>query len=91
MGVGHKRSNKQSVIINKEEMISSHNDDINKIVNTRHGEIEDGKRRRINIAVFNLPEHNFRMGLTNEPRHEISNNVVCTTSKASDQPAHMAV
>ena len=25
---------------------------------------------------------------TNEPRHEISNNVVCVTSKASDQPAH---
>ena len=24
-----------------------------------------------------------------EPRHEISNNVVCGTSKASDQPAHM--
>ena len=23
-----------------------------------------------------------------EPRHKISNNVVCTTSKASDQPAH---
>ena len=23
-----------------------------------------------------------------EPRHEISNNVVCTTSKVSDQPAH---
>ena len=23
-----------------------------------------------------------------EPRHEISNNVVCVTSKASDQPAH---
>ena len=25
----------------------------------------------------------------NEPRHEISNNVVCATSKGSDQPAHM--
>ena len=25
----------------------------------------------------------------NEPWHEISNNVVCATSKASDQPAHM--
>ena len=25
----------------------------------------------------------------NEPRHEISNNVVCVTSKGSDQPAHM--
>ena len=24
-----------------------------------------------------------------EPGHEISNNVVCETSKASDQPAHM--
>ena len=24
----------------------------------------------------------------NEPRHEISNNVVCVTSKAADQPAH---
>ena len=24
-----------------------------------------------------------------EPRHVISNNVVCATSKASDQPAHM--
>ena len=26
---------------------------------------------------------------TKEPQHEISNNVVCATSKASDQPAHM--
>ena len=25
---------------------------------------------------------------TFEPRHEISNNVLCATSKASDQPAH---
>ena len=27
--------------------------------------------------------------ITIEPRHEISNNVVCVTSKASDQPAQM--
>ena len=26
--------------------------------------------------------------LYNEPVHEISNNLVCATSKASDQPAH---
>ena len=26
---------------------------------------------------------------TNEPAHEISNNLVCATNKASDQPAHM--
>ena len=30
----------------------------------------------------------FLQLMTNEPRHEISNNVVCTTSKGSDQPAH---
>ena len=28
------------------------------------------------------------MELIYEPRHEVSNNVVCATSKASDQPAH---
>ena len=28
-------------------------------------------------------------GISYEPVHEISNNVVCETSKASDQPAHM--
>ena len=27
--------------------------------------------------------------IINEPVHEISNNVVCLTSKALDQPAHM--
>ena len=30
----------------------------------------------------------FMYWLINEPRHEISNNVFCETSKASDQPAH---
>ena len=31
----------------------------------------------------------FQPFTTNEPRHEISNNVECATSKSSDQPAHM--
>ena len=30
----------------------------------------------------------FPMRSETEPVHEISNNVVCATSKASDQPAH---
>ena len=30
----------------------------------------------------------FRSGSKIEPVHEISNNVVCATGKASDQPAH---
>ena len=31
---------------------------------------------------------NLTFDIINEPVHEISNNVVCATSKASDQPAH---
>ena len=34
-------------------------------------------------------QSNFGMYCTVEPRHEISNNVVCATSKTIDQPAHM--
>ena len=34
--------------------------------------------------------HNIFQGFTQfEPLHEISNNVVCATSTASNQPAHM--
>ena len=33
--------------------------------------------------------HNLNLININEPWHEISNNVAYTTSKASDQPAHM--
>ena len=43
-----------------------------------------------------LPTREIELGSQNnngksfkkEPVHEISNNVVCATSKASDQPAH---
>ena len=30
----------------------------------------------------------LKVMFANEPQHEISNNVVCATSKDSDQPAH---
>ena len=33
-------------------------------------------------------KHDGNSNVRNEPRHEITNNVVCATSKASDQPAH---
>ena len=39
------------------------------------------------IRLFCLSGISFGVHL-NEPVHEISNNVVCATSKASDQPAH---
>ena len=35
------------------------------------------------------PSHNVMTWIkTDEPQHEISNNVVCATSKGSDQPGH---
>ena len=36
----------------------------------------------------NYPACKELTGLIYEPGHDISNNVVCATSKASDQPAH---
>ena len=38
---------------------------------------------------YSLSFVHCRLNVTFEPRHEISNNVVCVTSKGSDQPAHM--
>ena len=40
--------------------------------------------------VKDLPRTSFHdvANIVNEPVHGISNNVVCATSKASDQPAH---
>lgn len=39
---------------------------VNNLVDTRHVELEDRKRGESNIVLFNLPEHNFIVGLTNK-------------------------
>ena len=57
---------KGSVANMKAEIISSLKDDINKLVDTRHGEMEERKRRESNIVIFNKPEHNFPKGTTNK-------------------------
>ena len=41
------------------------------------------------LSIFEWPFYSgFTVHLPYEPVHEISNNVICATSKASDQPAH---
>ena len=40
------------------------------------------------LANLNVLENGSFCLASNEPRHEISNNVVCATSKGSDHPAH---
>ena len=42
-------------------------------------------------TVLSLLETNILTPNIIEPVHEISNNVVCATSKASDQPAHTRI
>ena len=44
-------------------------------------------KRNIRHIFLSLYQHHRKNGY--EPWHEISNNMVCATSKASDQPAHM--
>ena len=43
---------------------------------------------RDSIFLLKIPRNMTLYGFIFEPVHEISNNVVCATSKASDQPAH---
>ena len=38
---------------------------------------------------FSYKERFDKHQIINEPRYDISNNVVCATSKSSDQPGHM--
>ena len=45
--------------------------------------------RTISIWHKSIQNYPVCIEITREPRHEISNNVVCATSKASDQPAHI--
>ena len=41
------------------------------------------------IVDWNIKHQTKQANQPFEPVHEISNNMVCVTSKASDQPAHM--
>lgn len=67
---GAKEVIQETVSSMKEDIISSLKDDINKTVDTRYGELEERKRRETNIVLFNLPEHNSSVGLTNKHADE---------------------
>lgn len=67
---GAKEAIQGSVSSMKQDIISSLKEDINKLVDTRHVELEERKRRETNIVLFNLPEHNSPVGLTNKHADE---------------------
>ena len=54
----------------KDEIISSLKTDIETLVDTRNRELEDRKRRELNLTVFNLCEHNLGSGTDNRRADE---------------------
>ena len=54
--------------------------------------VKDLQQQKVLSNVFEVSDKQLstnNMMLIFEPRRDISNNVVCATSTASDQPAHM--
>ena len=54
----------------KEDIITSLKADINTVVDAKNKELEDRKRRDMNLTVFNLQEHNFSNGPDNKRADE---------------------
>ena len=58
---------------------------------TRDGSFEHPKQMFKLVVTFLCHFCVYLDLCTNEPVHEISNNLVCVTSKASDQPGHTRI
>ena len=58
--------------------------DVTILITLRHDVITTSAKRQLPCASSRL----WKKTATNEPPHKISNNVLCATSKDSDQPAH---
>ena len=63
----------------KEEIINSLKGDIHSVVDNRNKELEDRKRRELNLTIFNLKEHNNDSGLDNEKEDEIDIKAISTS------------
>ena len=50
----------------KDEIIDSLKQDIHKEVDSKNKELEDRKRRELNLTIFNLKEHNHDVGRDNK-------------------------
>ena len=59
-------------------------------INPKYGKLLQEIQTKINTGGFSTTVQTEKRNILRigEPRHEISNNVVCVSSKCSDQPAH---
>ena len=74
-----KEDMRQSVLVIKDEIVSSVKEYINELVDARHSELEDRKRRETNITIFNLTDHNFATGSENKLADEQDFNLLCSS------------
>ncbi|MEW8545300.1 MAG: hypothetical protein AB2693_17395, partial [Candidatus Thiodiazotropha sp.] len=65
----HKRI-KDNVYDMKDEIVSSIREDVDRLVDSRNKELEERKRRELNITLFNLPEHSNSNGNDNKREDE---------------------
>ena len=61
---------KSQVTCMKDEIIDSLKQDIHKVVDSRNKELEDRKRRELNLTIFNLKEHSHDVGRDNKAADE---------------------
>lgn len=61
----------------KSDVLQNLKADIDTLVDNRHRELEDRKRRELNVTVFNLPEHNNPSGLENKRQDEEDVTRIC--------------
>ena len=65
-----KHSIKESVTELKSEIIDGIKDDINSLVDSRNKELEDRRRRELNLTIFSMPEYNYPTGAENKAKDE---------------------
>ena len=68
-----KQEIKENVSVMKADILEEIKGGIDTMVDARNKELEDRKRRELNIAIFNLAEHNHENGFDNKKCDE--NNV----------------
>ena len=70
---------KSSVTSMKEDVLVDIKSDINKLVDQRNKELEDRKRREVNLVIFNLNENTHESGHVNKQRDEEDFQTICSS------------
>ena len=73
-----------NVQVMKDDIIESIKGEVNQLVDNRSRELDDRKRRELNLAIFNLPEHRNRSGRENKTDDELDFSNICADLRLSN-------